>query len=655
MSSPVFRESRANLKPRGKAHRDGLARAILWGSIALAGLLFYLDTSPIELDSDESFEGGTSLVLEAVSDVLLVVDYDTYKDEPESFAELDFSLAWLNTLQQELGPIALRDAESLADIELSNYRLVILTRSASGNDAWLPKLEGFVDRGGTLVLEMPSGAIRKAFSADGQGGVRDPQRITMANGLATELQAALEELPLATDIIGSAGPLEGAETVLTIDGVPVIYRKQLGVGWAITVDFDYGMVLTSIQQGQPTDGFRLRNHRGTNEIESSDLVFDESLIGSMTPIADVLERFMVYGAIGEVLPQVGFWPFLDGMDGAFVVSHDTGNMGDDAAWMARYEAAFNGSSSYFLRTPGPVTRAGVEELVHLGADVGIEWNRSLGGGGVYEPIGMWGIEPVSKALTLDDQSSHLRSMLEDLSPLVSVRCRGNLWGRDWVDPFRAMAAVDLRTDSTYAAPEAKPGYSFGTGMPFMPLDKTGLGFNLLEFPVLLIATGRDLELSTLSEMLRQSSESFHEALGVSFAPDIFVEAPSAEFYRTWRDAYRFAAEKGHWITSVRNLYRFSRARHNSELRSRRSDSVINGREVVLLRLESLALEIGMTVSVPESIDEKTFVEARRGLNRVQGDSLLSDQLDPKPVSVMGYTRVLLPLSKGFNAIDVVYE
>ena len=63
----------------------------------------------------------------------------------------------------------------------------------------------------------------------------------------------------------------------------------------------------------------------------------------------------------------------------------------------------------------------------------------------------------------------------------------------------------------------------------------------------------------------------------------------------------------------------------------------------------------LSVNVPKNIGERHFVEARRGIQRVREDVALSDAIQPKEVSVLGFERMLVPLTKGFNAIDVVYE
>ena len=543
-------------------NRDALIRLVFWGSVLLAAFLYYLQQDPIRLDSEEALASGYALVLEAKSDVALVIDYSSYPEEATRFDEIDFSLAWLNTLQQEIGPVALFDAQELQEVDLGGFRMVFLTRSAASNEALLPKLQSYVDRGGLLILELPSGSIREAFSADGLGGDRDPQKITNALGLENELMAALGELPLSTRLIGSSGPLDGAETLLTIDGVPVIYCKTVGAGHALTFDFDYGMLLTAIQQGQPSDELRVRNRRGSEAVETADLPAEDRLIDLDIAAADLLERFVIYGAVGRYYPVVGFWPYFDSMDGAFLVSHDEHGMGDAAAWMAEYEAEFSGSSSYFIRAPGEMTQVGLETLHGLGVDVAVEWNRHFDEGGLYRPVGVLGVEPFERALSLDEQIESLLGIYDNLPALVTVRSFNNLWGRDWAKPFQTMHAAELRADASYAPPRGEIGYLFGTGMPFMPIDDTGLGFDLLEFPTLLVAEGTTEERERLVELLDRSQAGDHQTLSVSFDPDTFLYEPSTHFYKNWRDAYRLAAERNHWITSVRNLYRFSRARHN---------------------------------------------------------------------------------------------
>ena len=234
--------------------RDRITRLFLWGAISLIAVILFFCAHPIIWQSDERLSPGTTITLDASGDFLLVVDYDLFEESPKRFPEMEFSLAWLNTIQQEIGPVTLLDAQGFSDATLDKYRCVILTHSASSHDAWAPKLRNYLERGGTLVMEMPTGALRTIASADGKGGLRNVQNITYAAGLSDELQKNLSALDLSnrTQIIGSASPLEDSTTYLTIDGIPAVYEKKYATGHVITLDFNYGMLMTSLQHRSMT-------------------------------------------------------------------------------------------------------------------------------------------------------------------------------------------------------------------------------------------------------------------------------------------------------------------------------------------------------------------------------------------------------------------
>jgi hypothetical protein len=63
----------------------------------------------------------------------------------------------------------------------------------------------------------------------------------------------------------------------------------------------------------------------------------------------------------------------------------------------------------------------------------------------------------------------------------------------------------------------------------------------------------------------------------------------------------------------------------------------------------------MSVTVPAKLKGKSFTEARRGVQRVREGSVLSDTIQSRQVSLFGFERMIIPISKGFNAIDVIYE
>ena len=80
--------------------------------------------------------------------------------------------------------------------------------------------------GGTLLLERPHDALRQTFSADGRGGQRTPRAITHVSNVDEDLEVALREMPLFTRYVGSTGPLDGAETLLGMDGAGVEKKRE---------------------------------------------------------------------------------------------------------------------------------------------------------------------------------------------------------------------------------------------------------------------------------------------------------------------------------------------------------------------------------------------------------------------------------------------
>ena len=644
------------MSTRARIMRDRMTRLVVWGGIIVCLSLAWVCTHPFIWEKEEKLVSGTTISLTSVSDFLIVVDYGQFAETPEKFGEMSFSLAWLNTLQQEIGPVSLMDAETFSNADLTKFRCVILTRSASSHDVWMPKLRNYLERGGTLVLEMPEGALRTIASADGKGKLREAQNITYAAALDEGFLQPLVGLDLSnrTELIGSAGPLEDSTTYLTIDGVPVIYAKDYATGHVVTVDFDYGMLLTSLQQGRPLDNFRIRNLFDSTAIETSDLSVSSDKVTYDLPLADLLERFFIYGVLDDVIPVAGFWPFFDGQMGAMIVTHRAQGIGDLALWMPEYEATFKATSSLFVKSPASLTDEGVDRLRQYRTEVGLSFENKAGKHAI-KPMGPLNFSPVWSRMNLVEQTAALKDSLGKETTLLSSQSADGHWDAHYTRSFRVLAAAEFRADASYRAPLDHPGYSFMTGMPFMPLDTNGKIFEILEFPIAFPKIVGSEDTERIQKALDLSQSNYHECIGVTFEPSFFINEPKLETFNAWKSLYRIASDANHWVTGILPFFRFSRARYNAELQSRMGTITLNHKKTHVLRLETLAPESGMMLSIPASIKEKRFVEARRGIHRVREDALLSDTLEPKNVTVFGFERVLVPLSKGFNAIDVVYE
>lgn len=640
---------------RSQQLKDRRIRVLLWGAICLALALIYFCMHPIKWKTESLRASGAPISLESISDYLIVVDYSAFKSSPNDYMDMSFSLAWLNTFQQEIGPVALMGSDEFQNADLRSYRTILLTASASSQDTWGPRIRSFLERGGNVVMEMPSAGLRSIASADGKGGIRTTQTMTFAQGMPAEYMEALSSLHLSnmTQLIGSAGPLEDAHTWMTIDGVPVIYSKNYALGRVITVDFNFGMLITSLQQGRPLDNFEIRNFRDSSRIETSDLGVAENLT---LPLADILERFFIYGVLNEGYPVVGLWPFFDAMDGALLVSHTENGSGDSALWMTQYEATFKAASTIFVTSPLTLTDSGLDIVDEVHAEIGLmfdifsdEFSRAR------EPIGPFKISPVWRQLNVNEQIDAVKARLDEHTPLITSQTRDGLWSSHYTQAFKMLSAAGFKADASYRSGEDNVGYAFSTGIPFMPVDTNGLMFNILEFPVIFPKMTTQESASQLESFLTASEQTHHEVLSLSFEPGEFAQNPVAETFQVWQSVYKMATQHKHWVTSFLNYFRFSRARYTAELRTRVSEMQINHKKVQVLRVELLAPEAGMNISVPKMIGERAFVEARRGLQRVRDDTVLSDATPAKPVSVSGFERILIPLSKGFNAIDVVYE
>ena len=91
---------------KNRAIRDRRIRTVLWGSLILAFVLVELCIHPFNWKTESHRSPGTQITLEAVSDFLIVVDYSLIEAPADTFLEMSFSLAWLNTFQQEIGPVS---------------------------------------------------------------------------------------------------------------------------------------------------------------------------------------------------------------------------------------------------------------------------------------------------------------------------------------------------------------------------------------------------------------------------------------------------------------------------------------------------------------------------------------------------------------------
>lgn len=649
-------------------------RALLWALVLIVATALYLDNSPFVLETDVEMAEGMTITREAESDVLIVLDYEAIRNSGPDFEARDFSVAWINLFEQEIGPVSIATPQSLSMKVLDASRVIVLTSSVSDQvpDELLERLRQHALDGNIIVVERPQGQLRETFSANGRAGEREGQKLTYARGLGEPYKQELLGMPLSTEFVGSTAPRQGATTHLAIDGAPAIYAAAMGDGTAITVDFDFGQQMVALQQGLPDSDYEVEGSSGEFPPKTSELVMAPELRTNPVPYADLLERFIVHGVIGSYTPVPMFWPFPGGANGAIVALHEDTALGDGGGWMLDYETDKNGVSTLLSSVDSGLTASGAAVIQRMGGELGLSWKKAGTPYELLERVGVGEFQPLAKPVGLSQQLDELRETLP-VNYVKTARITDSWWDRQWARPFELMAAQDIRVDTSYS-PAPGAGYAFGTGFPFLVVNKEGQPLGMRELPVV-YPTGVT-EGPELAELIEQSAAGHHQAITWAVDPEIFADYPDMERFEKWLGVFDLAEQQNHIITSVLRFDQFLRSRragriqsrvvHNAQMPRKRQPAPASGDDApdevappspesaTLLRITVESKRRGMSVTVPATLDHKSFHSAKKGVNRIAGE-LVSGDVETLPAGLVGYKFRRIPLDAGFNTIDVYYR
>ncbi len=318
----------------------------------IIGVFVYLQYNPIVI-ANEPIEFKSYEISRAIkTDVAIVIDYEAIRGQEELFSTKDWSAQWIDTFEQEIGPITVATPSSLNQSILERSRVLILTASVANSvpDPIIEKIRERVRQGMVVVLERPSGKLRETFSADGNGGSRKSTSISFGPSFGPN-DNALKKIPLFGSFVASTGSREKSETFLAYNGAPTIYSVPIGDGFALTVEFEFGKQIVALQQGRPNDDFTLEKKDALREFfQTQDLVADPSMVGQSIPLADLLERTLVWKAIGQLTPIAAIWPFPKNADGALVFIHDDRSLGEQAFWLNKLEKEKKPKPHIFFHT-----------------------------------------------------------------------------------------------------------------------------------------------------------------------------------------------------------------------------------------------------------------------------------------------------------------
>jgi hypothetical protein len=671
---------------RRKQSAHSAYRALLWALVLIVATALYLDNSPVVLQADVEVADGIKITREAESDVLIVLDYAAIRNSGSSFEERDFSVAWINLFEQELGPVSIATPQSLSIEVLDASRVVVLTSSVGDHvpEPLLEKLRQHALDGNVIIAERPQGSLRETFSANGRAGERAGQALTYARGLADPYNDQLLAMPLSTQFVGSTGPRKGATTHLSIDGAPAIYAAPIGEGTAITVDFDFGEQMVALQQGRPSSNFQVKSADRTTTPKTSALIMAPELHKNPVPYADLLERFIVHGVIATYAPLPAFWAFPGGASGALVAVHEDSELGDGGGWMLDYEIDQNGVSSLLTTVNSGLTASGAATIQRKGGEIGLAWNKAGTPHELDERVGIGGFEPIARPVGLSAQLDSLRETLP-VNYVKTVRITDSWWDHQWARPFELMAAQNLRIDTSYS-PAPGAGYAFGTGFPYLVVNDQGQPLGIRELPIVYPSGVTDGP--ALTELIEQSAQGHHQAITWAVEPKIFADFPDMERFEAWLSVFELAKQHGHIITSALRLDRFMRSRragriesrvvHDAQLpsgnklpsgdkkaregdeddeRDRDNEAAIEQpkrKTATLLRITVNAKRNGLSLVVPSTLQGQDFQLAKKGVNRIGGE-LLSGDVETLAASLVGYEFRRIPLAPGFNTIDVYYR
>lgn len=640
-------------------------RVALWAIVAVLVFARGLNDHPMTVDVDLDTSDGIELTRDAGADILVVLDYEAIRQSGTTFGARDWSAAWINLVEQELGPVSIATPETLSQRLIDDARVIVLTSSVSGDlpQSMIESVRQRVVDGHTVVIERPRGQARELFSANGRAGQRRGQAITHAEGLEAPFAGQLRQMPLFTDYIGSTSAREGSETLLSIDGAPVIYAVPFGDGQAITVDFNLGEQLISLQQGRPGEDFLVQR---SSDIErrpprTADLIADERLLGADVPYADLLERFIVYGVLMRYAPIPAFWIYPEAADGAVIFIHEDARLGDGGAWMLEHEVEHGGTSTLLTTIDSGLTQQGAERIHHRGGEIGLAWRVPDPSVALFEPVGLGGFEPLREAIDLDTQLRGLRRRLP-VGYIRSARTFDGVWTDHWSDPLAALSKAGIRADFSYETP-AHRGYSFATGMPFLAMNDEGLPLGIRVYPIVVppgATSGPDL-----ADLLRASSEGHHQLITIATRPSVFADYPDMADFESWLGTFAHIQEHNHVIVNALRFDAYQRARRAGSIRSRyqtrsplpqaaRSEATAPNHRGNLLRVTVEAQERGMHLVIPETIGETSFLAGRRGTERV-GAEVVSSRIETESASIIGFPLRRIRLEQGFNTFEFYYH
>jgi hypothetical protein len=225
----------------------------------------------------------------AYSDHLVLTLDSPVRNKTFDFFKNDWSLAWFNFIGQECGPVTFCSPQVLKSGHLKNSRFLYILGNLRGrlNTGLKQQVRSFLDNGGVVIAD---GLGCADIGSGGTSVGAAVPRLTRITGfqeglIPADTEKKLREMPFSTSG-WEVKPASETLTLFSMNGRAAIVKESVGRGWLFTFGFDFGLLLTGLQQGTPKDGRRkLQKTFGTQKkvIEPEDLVQHQSLLDNRVP------------------------------------------------------------------------------------------------------------------------------------------------------------------------------------------------------------------------------------------------------------------------------------------------------------------------------------------------------------------------------------
>ena len=578
------------------------------------------------------------------SDHLLLIGKSKFSrgEHPASFIDRDWSRAWESFLLQEVGGYTCCPLREFDLSQIARFRVVYLTTSAGeelSREA-VSSLGSFVESGGTLVVE---GSAARAFDPCGVR-LRDERQIfkrvtsIKRDAWPRELIECLLRMPLYT----SGYPVDSTETdvkgILEMEGVPAVLERRLGQGKIVILTFDFGALLTGLQQGLPAQGRKqLQKLFGTQTrvVEPEDLVLTASLLDNPIPWADLLERFL-FRVITADAPAPRWWYFPGKYPGALISTHDDEAIGWDPRLqkMEEEERKLGVRGTLFVISDKRLhSRWGgngaLRRTARDGSEIALHWNR------FEKPrLKIRSFKFGMHEFPLKDQLALLEK--ETGGPVRINRSHFLALGRSYGEHFERLAGHGILLDSTYGPNQGGRGYLFGSGYPYHGLTWEGKLSGVFELPFQTQEMWGGADLAFLKRLISESGEIYHQAVVMNFHPHYTITREKGR--EMWLESLRFAREKSQWIPTLGEFFKFFCERNESVIESHWSDR--------RLTINTEAKGETLTLSLP------VRPSAGGNLPQVTVDGSL---VTPERVGNAWFEECLVPVPRGKHTVEADYE